>query len=245
MGALHEGHLALVRRAQRRQPPLHRHALRQPDPVRPERRSGRLSARRGRRSRQAGERSASISSSRPTSPRCTPPGFATTVTVARLTDHLCGPLPARPFRRRRHRRHQAAAAIAARCRLFRREGFPAAAGHPPAGARSRHPRADRRRADRARRRRPRPVVAQRLSVAERACCRAGPAAHAQRHRRAIGAVAEGRGAADRVGPRSAERGRLHQDRLCRGVRCGDPAADRRSEGDPRASSPPPGWAAPD
>ena len=101
-----------------------------------------------------------------------PQGFATTVSVAALSDRLCGRRPAGPFRRRRHHRRQAAQPGAHRHRAIRRKGLAAAGDHPPPDRRSRHPRAHRRRSDRARGGRPRPLLAQRLSVDSRARSRA-------------------------------------------------------------------------
>ncbi len=92
------------------------------------------------------------------------------------------PVPAGPFRRRRHGRRQAAAPGAARCRLLRREGLPAAPDHPPPRPRPRHHGADRGRADGARGRRARAFLAQCLSLAARARGRAGASAHPRRGR---------------------------------------------------------------
>ena len=92
MGALHDGHLSLVRSCAR----ARRHAsdvdLRESHPVRSQRGFRRLSARRGRRFRQA--RCAPVAgwSSRRTGTKCIPARMLTTVTVSGLTDGLCGPL---------------------------------------------------------------------------------------------------------------------------------------------------------
>ena len=74
---------------------------------------------------------------------------------------------ARPFRRRRDGGRQAVHGGPARRRLLRREGFPAAGGHPPHGRRPWARRRDSRRSDRAGRRRPRPLLAQRISERRR------------------------------------------------------------------------------
>ena len=79
-----------------------------------------------------------------------------------------GQVPPAFLRRRRHRGGQAVHASRARLRDVRREGLPAAARRHPDGEGSRSAAQGRRRADRARERRPRAVVAQRLSVAGRA-----------------------------------------------------------------------------
>ena len=94
-----------------------------------------------------------------------PPGFATTVRVAGLTDCLCGA--------HRPGHFDGVATVVTKLllqslpdvALFRREGLSAIARCPPAGPRPRHPGAHRGRADRARSRRARTVVAQRLPVA--------------------------------------------------------------------------------
>ena len=94
-----------------------------------------------------------------------PEGFATHVEVEGLTEVLCGD----PSRRGPgHFRGVTTVvaklfnAVAPRRRLLRPEGCPAGRGHPPDGARSRLPGSDRGAADRARGRRPRPELAQRL-----------------------------------------------------------------------------------
>ena len=76
--------------------------------------------------------------------------------------------PASLLRRRRHRRHQAPAAVPARCRALRREGLPATRYGAPPGRRSRHPLPHRGGAHRARCRRPRALLTQRLSLGGRA-----------------------------------------------------------------------------
>ncbi len=99
----------------------------------------------------------------------------TTITVAGVSEGLCGPFRPGPFPGRRHRRLQAPDDGDARSRLFRREGLPAAPGAEAHGARPRPAGRDRRHADGARARRPRHVVSQpatsrRTSVARRWRC---------------------------------------------------------------------------
>ncbi len=62
-----------------------------------------------------------------------PAGFATTVSVAGVSDRWEGEARPGPLRRRRHRRCQAAAVGSARCRAVRRKGLPATGRHPPDG----------------------------------------------------------------------------------------------------------------
>ena len=70
----------------------------------------------------------------PSSPRCIPRASPPQSPSPASPSISTGRIPSRAFRRRRHRRQQAAAAVRARPRLFRREGFPAAPGDPPPGA---------------------------------------------------------------------------------------------------------------
>ena len=90
MGALHDGHLALLRAARgarRRRDP---HDLRQPDAVRPERGPRALSARRGRRPREGARvrhRPRVLPRRRR---RCTRPARQTFVEVRELQQPLCG-----------------------------------------------------------------------------------------------------------------------------------------------------------
>ncbi len=123
--------------------------LRQSRPVRPEGRFQALSARRGRRPREA-------RASRGRSRLYPPHGRDVSAGLRHQSD------PAEPdrgsvrrgaaqsFRRRGHGGDQAAPAMRARRRGVRREGLPAAPGHQAAGPRSQYPGANRRRADRAR-----------------------------------------------------------------------------------------------
>ena len=97
-----------------------------------------------------------------------PEGFATTVNVAGLTEHLCGPHRPGHFAGVATIVCQAAEPGAGRPRLFRREGFSAIAGRAPHGPRSRYRDRDRRRADDPRGGRPGDVVAQPLPLARRA-----------------------------------------------------------------------------
>ena len=194
MGAIHEGHLALVRRRPRRVRPGGRLAVRQPEAVRPGRGFRRLSARRGRRSAPLSRAAGSTSSSPRPSRRCTRPALPPTCRSAAPARGWTAPtVPAISTGSRRW--SASSCCNACRTRLFRRKGLPAADRGAPDGARPRYPGADRGGADRARGRRARPVVAQRLPVARRSgrprrcstgCC-ATPRRRCRRHR---GAVAE-------------------------------------------------------
>ena len=64
-----------------------------------------------------------------------PPGFATKISVAGVSERWEGEARPGPFRRRRHRGRQAAAVGQARRRAVRRKGFSAARGDPPHGRR--------------------------------------------------------------------------------------------------------------
>ena len=107
MGALHDGHLALLRAARAGARRRHHVDLRQPDAVRPERGSRRATrATRPATSRGAGAR-ASTSCSRPTRGDL-PAGFATHGRPGSAwRSGLCGRAPPRPLRGRRDRRRQA------------------------------------------------------------------------------------------------------------------------------------------
>ena len=162
MGALHAGHLALVRRAAPSRPTVRRVDLRQPEPVRAARGSRPLSARRGRRPRQARARRLPIWSGRRRAAEMYPDGFATRIEPAGAGAGAGKRFPAALLRRRRDGVLQAVRASDAGCRRVRREGLSAALRHPADGARPQPADRDRRRADDARSRRPRAVVAQRL-----------------------------------------------------------------------------------
>ena len=95
----------------------------------------------------------------------------------------------------------------ARHRPVRREGLPAARGDPPAGPRPRPADRDRRRADPARRRRPRALLAQRLSHRGGTAAAARPCrARSARRRRRSQAAADIAEALDRARARLAEAG---------------------------------------
>ena len=118
-----------------------------------------------------------------------PDGSETTIQRRRRRRRSRRRRPARPFRRRRDGGRAAVRPGPARHRPVRREGLPAARRHPADGPRPRPGRRDRRRADPARRRRPRPLLAQRLShrrgaASPRAPCRARWARRRRRSRAA-------------------------------------------------------------
>ena len=113
-----------------------------------------------------------------------PPGFATRVVGQRSgRGRSRGPLPPAFLRRRRHRGGEALHPVPAGLRDVRREGLPAAPDRHPHGGRSRPAGQGRRRADGARGRRPRDVLAQRLSRRQRARHRADALSRAARLRR--------------------------------------------------------------
>ena len=153
-------------------------------------------------------------------------------------------VPARLLPRRVHGRAQALQPRAARRRGVRQEGPPAAQDRPRHGAAVQPADPDRAGRDRARRRRPRAVVAQQLSVAGRARRGAEPLPRAARDRRRdrqrTPRLREPRGG----GPRGARaprlEGRLHRDPprpraahpASRGLRSSE-SADRARRGDAR------------
>ena len=94
-----------------------------------------------------------------------------------------GQVPSALFRRRRDRGVQIVPASDARLRDLRREGLPAAQGRDAHGARPRSSVEGDRRADRARKGRPRHVLPQRLPLAGGSQDRAAPASGAEGHRR--------------------------------------------------------------
>ncbi len=165
MGALHDGHLSLMRRARERcdvvvvslfvnpaqfdeRSDLERYP-------RDERRDGELAERAG----------ADVLFAPPVA-EVYPPGFATTVEVRRRERAPRGRgTRRRALPRRRHGRDQAAVHGAARRRLLRPEGRPAAGADPPPRARPEPAGADRGAADGARARRPGDVQPQRAAVA--------------------------------------------------------------------------------
>ena len=135
MGSLHEGHLSLVRRARAECDVVVVSLFVNPAQFGPGEDLERLSARRGAATPRWPRPRAWTCSSRPRTEEVYPEGFATTVTVAGLTEVLEGD-PARPrpgpLRRRGHRGHEAAEHRPARCRLLRPEGRPAGARDPTA-----------------------------------------------------------------------------------------------------------------
>ncbi len=162
MGALHEGHLSLIRAGAPALAARGRFDLRQSDPVRARRGLRELPAASGARRRDSRAR------------RLRPPVHSgARDRLPAGVRHLDRPrgrgagarerLPAALLSRCRDGGGAALAARATGLRGVRREGRPAARGGPPAGARPRPADRDPRRTDRARERRARAVVPQRLS----------------------------------------------------------------------------------
>ena len=164
MGALHDGHVSLVRLAEAPGAKSHRFDLRQPDAVRADGGFRFLSAHLEIRCRQTRRREGR--------PDLEPgrqgdvPGRLRQPDRTRGSGHRRsrGPLPAAFLRRRRHRGRQAVHPVPAGCCDLRREGFSAIAGRDADGARSRPRRQGDRLAHGARTRRARDVLAQRLPV---------------------------------------------------------------------------------
>ena len=133
MGALHDGHASLIRKARRRQRHRPGHDLRQPAPVQ---RGGRLRgvpARRGGRRRGSAARPARTSSSSPPVEEVYPAGFQTSVRRRGADRAAGGRLAAGPLRGRDDGRGHPALPGRSRSRLLRPEGRPAAAGDPAHG----------------------------------------------------------------------------------------------------------------
>ena len=107
MGALHDGHRALLDAARAECDTVVHEPLRQPGPVRRARRPRRLPARRGADLAARGATRASTSSSRPRRDEMYPPGYQTWVEVTELGAIARGRAPARALPRRRHRLPQA------------------------------------------------------------------------------------------------------------------------------------------
>ena len=128
-----------------------------------------------------------------------------------------------PFRRGGDGRRQAVYGGPARYSLLRREGFPAAGGDPPDGGRPWARRHYPRRSDGPRCRRPRAVLAQRLSDGRRASEGARFAAITGTGARGDPRRAAGRRRARRC-QAQAGRCRISRDRLCRSGRCSDAGA---------------------
>ena len=225
MGALHEGHLSLVRAARERADIVILTIFVNPTQFGPERRPSRLSARRSGRHREGARRAAIDLAFCPEATAMYPPGAQTFIEVRELQKPLCG--ASRPG-------HFAGVATIvtklfnitqAAPRGVRREGLPAARDHPPHGARPRLRHRDRRRADRPRGGRSRDVVAQRVSVG-RAARRGARAEQGPRRRR--GGI-QGRRArcrrARRRGTRAARGRAARAHRLPRAARCRRAHAD--------------------
>ncbi len=143
---------------------------------------------------------------------------------------------ARPFPRRRHRGGQALQPGRGRPGDFRGKGRAAAGGDPPPGARPRFPDRGRRPSDRARGGRPRPLLAQRLPERRRAPGRAGaarrPCAPPRRRSPQANATAQAlRGAGAPGAGRSRRLGRgdrLRRPGRCRQLRRASSVLDRRA-----------------
>ena len=168
MGALHEGHLTLVREARKQAPAVVVSIFVNPTQFGP---NEDLAAY----PRQLAEDARLLEAEgvdllwAPPVEEVYPEGFATTVSVAGLERRPVRRLAAGAFRRGGDGGRQAVRASAARPRAVRREGLAAARGDPPHGARPRPDAAARRahprRADGARGRRPRDVEPQPLPLA--------------------------------------------------------------------------------
>ena len=136
MGALHEGHAALMRAARAARRLGDRHDLREPAAVRAERGLRPLPAHAGRRPGGLPGRRASTWSSRRTATRCTRAASRRSrVNPGPLGEILEGASRPGLLPRRAHRGAQAAPAHPRRPGVLRREGLPAARPDPPDGAR--------------------------------------------------------------------------------------------------------------
>ena len=136
MGAFHEGHLSLMRRARERVRRGGRLAVRQPDPVQRGRRPRRPTrATRSRDAMLAADGGVDYLFA-PSAEEIYPDGFATHRQRRRHDGDARGRAARpRPLRRRHDRRDEAVQHRRARRRLLRPEGRPAGAGHPAARAR--------------------------------------------------------------------------------------------------------------
>ena len=137
MGALHAGHVALIRAARAEYDivvvSLFVNPAQFDDGCRPRR----VSARRGARRRARRGARASTSSSRPPPDEMYPPGFQTWVDVERVSRGLEGDAPPRPLPRRRDGLPEALQHRPPAARLLRPEGRAAGRGDPAAGSRPR------------------------------------------------------------------------------------------------------------